>query len=73
MQAFILRLYALFWELLFTLIYINVMENVYFSQEETVFISFWCEKRLEKEIRTTFNEELYLKVLKARSNKTVKK
>lgn len=48
------------------------MENVYFSQKETVFISFWREKRLKEEIRTNFNEDLYLKVLKARSKGTVK-
>ena len=48
------------------------MENVYFSQKETVCLAFWREKRLEKEIRTNFNEDLYLKVLKARIKETVK-
>ena len=49
------------------------MENVYFSQEETVCLAFWREKRLKEEIRTNFNEDLYLKVLKARIKETVKK
>jgi hypothetical protein len=41
--------------------------NIYLTNKALLCISFWREKRLKDEVRTSFNMDLYLRVLEAKN------
>ena len=42
--------------------------NTYFDRKLLNQIAFWREKRLKDEVRTSFNMELYIKILEAKNS-----
>ena len=42
--------------------------NIYLEKKVVRQISFWREKRLKDEVRTSFNMELYLKIIEAKNS-----
>lgn len=42
--------------------------NIYIEKKVVRQISFWREKRLKDEVRTSFNMELYLKIIEVKNS-----